>query len=394
MKNIFIALIVLPTINEQICESYLCLMNHNSHLSYHTKGNSYMCDTRVYNCTRSAIYCVIFVMLFISSMYFFCINICVIYVFLFFITNTFSTFKFLRIFNLVFAMCKLSESIQKPFACTECDYKSLCVKYPNLHLRNHTGEKPFMCLILNNIYIHSASCCGKFESYFLLIDTYLHYNLMKMMVQCVVTNPNSVCKCFEHICKLVIILYLKIVLGKLNKSILNPFACSECSYGCIYDKNINFHLSHHTGEKPLMRFISLIFFYFYTLSASSYGEFEWHISLINTDLCHSLVKMTILCKITNSNSVYKCCEYVYKCINSCFHTGGKSFLCVTDYYHEYYILIYYLHSDDGNLLLCYHGIYILNPAQYKFYIIYFAQLVKYYIYSLILPKQKNLFFIY
>ena len=146
----FTSLIVLPTINKQICESYLCLMNHNSHLSYHTKGNSYMCDTRVYNCNCSAIYCDIFVMLFIitntfsiyrlviilqiniglcetikfmcqhkekkPSMYFFCINICIIYVFLFFITNTFSTFKFLRIFNLVFAMCKLSESIQKPFA--------------------------------------------------------------------------------------------------------------------------------------------------------------------------------------------------------------------------------------------------------------------------------------
>lgn len=433
----FISLVVLPTINKQIYESYLCLMNHNLHLSYHRKGNSYVCDTRVCNCTYSAIYCVSYVMLFIitdtfsiyklviilhlkiglcetskfmclcvkntnhlshhkeekPSMYFISINIyCVIFVLLFFKTNTFSIFKFVKIYSLIFTLCKLSESIQKPFACTECDSECLCVKNPNLHLRNHTGEKPFMCLILNNIYTHSASCCSEFESYFLLIDTDLYYYLMKIMFQCVVTNPNRDCKCFEHIYKLVIILYLKIVLGDLNKSILNLFACSECSYRCICDKNINFHYSHHTGEKPLMRLMSLIFIYIYNHSVSYCGELELHISLINTDLCHSLVKMIISCVISNSNSVCKCFEYIYKCISSCFHTGGKSYLCVTDYYHEYYILMYYLHTDGSNLLLCDRGIYILNPVQYKLYLIHFAQLVKYYIYSLILSKQKKSLF--
>ena len=220
------------------------------------------------------------------------------------------------------------------------------------------------------------------------------------MDPCIVTNPNSDCKCFEHVYKLLIILYLKIVLCEISKSILKHFACSDCSYRCICDTNLNFHFSHHTEEKPFMHFMCLIFILIYTHSVVVVVAL--HISLINTDLCHSLVKMIISCVITKSNSVYKCFEYVYKCISSCFHTGGKSYLCVTDYYHEYSIFIYYLHTDDSNLLLCDHGIYILNSVftfpqcgytiQYKLYIIYFAQLVKYYIHSLLLAKQKKSLF--
>ena len=194
-----------------------------------------------------------------------------------------------------------------------------------------------------------------------------------------------------------IIFNLIFALCETSESILKPYACTKCDHGCLCVKNPNLHLINNMGEEP---FICQILINIYTHSASCCGELELHISLTNTDLCHSHVKMIISCVITNSSSVYKYPEYVYKCISSCFHTGGKSYLCVTDYYHEYSILIYYLHTDDSNLLLCNYGIYNPNSVfafpqcdsniQYKCYIIYFAQLVKYYIHSLLSKQKKSL----
>ena len=336
----YVSLIVLLTNNKKSYESFLCLTNPNIHLSYHTRRNSCVCDT--------------------STTYY------VNYVLLFSKTNALSIHKLVIILILIIGLCETSKFIQKLFTCIECGYRCLCVKNPNFHLSHHKEKKPSMYFILINIY------CVIFVLLLFITNTF-------------------------SIFKFVIIFNLIFALCESSESILKPFACTKCDHGCLCAKNPILHLNNHTGEEPFMG-QSLI--NIYTHSAYCCSHVKMIILRVITN-SSSHVKMIISCVITNSSSVYKCFEYVYKCINSCYHTGGKSYLCVTDYYHEYSILIYYLHTDDSNLLLCDYGIYNLNSVftfpqcdyniQYKFYITYLAQLVKYYIHSLLSKQKKSLF---
>ncbi|XP_061834024.1 uncharacterized protein [Nerophis lumbriciformis] len=115
---------------------------------------------------------------------------------------------------------------EKPFACSVCAKRFSLKQNMILHMRTHTGEKPFAC-----------SVCDKRFS--------LNQNMMLHMRTHTGEKPYACSFCAKRFS----------LQGPLKRHLMvhtgeNPFACSVCDKRFKIKAEMILHMHKHTGEKP------------------------------------------------------------------------------------------------------------------------------------------------
>ncbi|XP_022184546.2 zinc finger protein 26 [Nilaparvata lugens] len=113
----------------------------------------------------------------------------------------------------------------KPFSCNICNYRSACSSDLRRHIRTHTGEKPFICE-------YCGFSCTRFSS----LKRHIRKHIMKTFS----------CKFCDFTCDRSASLKSHL----LTHSEKNTFHCELCNYTCASSNYLERHIKTHTGENP------------------------------------------------------------------------------------------------------------------------------------------------
>jgi len=121
-----------------------------------------------------------------------------------------------------------SHTGEKPYKCTICNYSSSKNSHLKRHIRTHTGEKPYKCTICN----FSCSQPGNFRRH---CRTHTHTG----------EKPH---KC--TICSYATLDSSSLKVHKMKHTGERPYKCTICGYATVTSGNLKLHKMKHTGEKP------------------------------------------------------------------------------------------------------------------------------------------------
>ncbi|XP_039297028.1 zinc finger protein 182-like [Nilaparvata lugens] len=118
---------------------------------------------------------------------------------------------------------------ERPFCCDLCDYKAIQKTHLIEHLKSHTGERPFSCDLCDYKAIHKS-------------------NLIRHLKSHTGERPFSCDLCdYKATRKSTLIRHLMTHTGE------RPFSCNLCDYKTTRKSILIRHSKSHTGEKCLLR---------------------------------------------------------------------------------------------------------------------------------------------
>ncbi|KAI1691024.1 zinc-finger double domain-containing protein [Ditylenchus destructor] len=115
---------------------------------------------------------------------------------------------------------------EKPYKCDQCAYASATLGTLKMHMRTHTGEKPFKC----NRCSYACAQSGPLK---LHMRTHTGEKTYKCD-QCTYASGDG-----SHLRR-----------HMLTHTGEKPYKCDQCSYACRESGHLKSHMRTHTGEKP------------------------------------------------------------------------------------------------------------------------------------------------
>ncbi|XP_067929438.1 gastrula zinc finger protein XlCGF57.1-like isoform X2 [Watersipora subatra] len=178
-----------------------------------------------------------------------------------------------------------TSSTEKPYACTQCDYRSVQRGSLQSHMKAHTGDKPYACTQCDYRFAHRS-------------------NLPRHMKTHTGEKPYACTQC-DYRCA---------QSGSLQSHMKahtgdKPYACTQCDYRFAHRSNLPRHMKTHTGEKP------------YACTQCDHrsadkGDLQRHV------------------KTHTGEKPYACTQCDYRCAHRCnlqrhmkTHTGEKPYAC-------------------------------------------------------------------
>uniref|UniRef100_A0A6A7G3S2 Zinc finger protein 525-like n=1 Tax=Hirondellea gigas TaxID=1518452 RepID=A0A6A7G3S2_9CRUS len=119
-----------------------------------------------------------------------------------------------------------SHTGDKPFPCSNCNYRASDIGKIKRHMRTHTGEKPFKC----------DECNYKATQKGTLID-HMRIHTGEKPFQCGECNYKATQKSSLNI-------HMRTHAGE------KPFECSECNYKAAHKRSLTTHMRTHAGDSP------------------------------------------------------------------------------------------------------------------------------------------------
>ncbi|XP_069706880.1 zinc finger protein 607-like [Phaenicophaeus curvirostris] len=136
----------------------------------------------------------------------------------------------------------LAQSRPHFYQCVECEYTTGLLSNLKLHVRTHTGEKPYSCSV----------CQRKFRtSSHLKRHRITHFNMEHLKCGNCDYSTNKWLSLKRHLASHA---------GEVSSSVcclydeqhlpVKMYTCEECGYSTAHNGNLKLHLRIHTGEKP------------------------------------------------------------------------------------------------------------------------------------------------
>jgi uncharacterized Zn-finger protein len=115
---------------------------------------------------------------------------------------------------------------EKPFSCTLCEYRAASKSHLTRHMRTHTGEKPFPCTLCEFWAAHKSD-----------LTSHMRRHMGEKPYSC------TLCE-YRAARKSDLTAHMKRHTGE------KPYSCTLCEYRAAQKGHLTRHMKTHTGEKP------------------------------------------------------------------------------------------------------------------------------------------------
>ncbi|XP_065587148.1 zinc finger protein 43-like [Cyrtonyx montezumae] len=128
------------------------------------------------------------------------------------------------------------------YQCVECEYSTYILSNLKLHVRTHTGERPYSCNVCQKMFRTSSH---------LKRHQVLHCNTEHLKCRKCDYSTNKWPSLKKHLASHAVSESSSVVsLYELKPLPFKTYTCEECGYTTVHHGNFKQHLRIHTGEKP------------------------------------------------------------------------------------------------------------------------------------------------
>uniref|UniRef100_A0A663MMW3 C2H2-type domain-containing protein n=2 Tax=Athene cunicularia TaxID=194338 RepID=A0A663MMW3_ATHCN len=136
----------------------------------------------------------------------------------------------------------LVQSRPQFYQCVECEYTTHILSNLKLHIRTHTGEKPYSCSVCQKKFCTSSH---------LKRHRVTHFNMQHLKCKNCDYSTNKWLSLKQHLASHSCVGGSSAGCFSEQKQLpVKTYRCEECGYSTAHNSNLKPHLRIHTGEKP------------------------------------------------------------------------------------------------------------------------------------------------